>query len=367
MVKVRKRMADIELYPTRERRRRLERAGLSGRAERGLNTAMAVTVALFVTGWAFTVAQAATTDVPLGLGGRVTANPLSPSAPPETAFLLDAALRRLAASTELYGESGDVRVLVQQPGDTALPVDVPEEGVALTAEADPEAPELLRLVARIGEALRPVPRLTILRMVPITERVGGAIRGYRVGEWPYERGGTPDSPEYAPPAGLVEVKRDMLDLPVSTHFTLGDFLTKGQENVWPKFVLVSPRLLDKLELTIDELEAMGHPVRDVGIISGFRHPHYNEAGGNPAGRGALSRHMYGDAMDWFVDNDGNGSMDDLNGDGRVDVADARIIAEAGERVERKYPHLVGGIGIYRPTGAHNGFVHLDTRGYRARW
>lgn len=369
MVNVGPGMADIELYPQRDRRRRrrLERAGFSGRAERGLNVAMALTVALFATGWAFTVAEAATSDASLALGGRITANPLSPSAAPETAFLLDAALRRLAASTDLYGESGDVRVLVREPGDSALPLDIPEAGVALREEPDPRLPGVLRLVARIGQAVRPVPRLTILPMVPLTERVGGRIRGYTVGEWPFEDGGTPDSPAYAPPRGLVEVRQDMVDLPVSTHFTLGHFLTKGQDNVWPKFVLLSPRLLDKLELTIDELEAMGHPVRNVGVISGFRHPHYNVGGGNPTGRGALSRHMYGDAMDWFVDNDGNGGMDDLNGDGRVSVADARVMAEAAERVERKYPHLIGGIGVYTPTGAHNGFIHLDTRGYRARW
>ena len=72
-------------------------------------------------------------------------------------------------------------------------------------------------------------------------------------------------------------------------------------------------------------------------------------------------------MDFYLDNDGNGSMDDLNGDGRVDVADARVLAAAADAVEKQNPELVGGIGIYRPTGAHNGFVHLDTRGYRARW
>jgi hypothetical protein len=44
-----------------------------------------------------------------------------------------------------------------------------------------------------------------------------------------------------------------------------------------------------------------------------------------------------------------------------------VIVRAAERVEREHPRLVGGIGLYAPTGAHAGFVHLDTRGYRARW
>ena len=78
--------------------------------------------------------------------------------------------------------------------------------------------------------------------------------------------------------------------------------------------------------------------------------------------------MYGDAMDIYIDNDNNGSMDDLNRDGRVDIADARVLAAAADRVERKYPSLIGGIGVYRARpGAHNGFVHIDTRGFRARW
>ena len=186
-----------------------------------------------------------------------------------------------------------------------------------------------------------------------------------LGEWPFEGGGA--RPGYETPEGLIRVTRENLDLPVSQHFVLGDFLTKGQADVLPKYVVLSPLMLDKLELTIQELERRGHPVDNVGVISGFRHPHYNAGGGNTAGRGDLSRHMYGDATDFFVDNDGDFSMDDLNGDGRVTVADARVMAEAAEQVERDHPRLIGGIGIYAPTGAHQGFIHVDTRGYRARW
>jgi uncharacterized protein YcbK (DUF882 family) len=158
-----------------------------------------------------------------------------------------------------------------------------------------------------------------------------------------------------------------LDLTLSRHLRLRHFVTKGQVDVWPKYVLVSPRLLDKVELTIDELNRTGTRVERIGVISGFRTPSYNAGGGNTSGRGALSRHMYGDALDWFVDNDSDGRMDDLNGDGSIDADDGRVIVNAAERVGRQHPTLVGGIGLYRPTGAHSGFVHLDTRGYRARW
>jgi hypothetical protein len=60
-------------------------------------------------------------------------------------------------------------------------------------------------------------------------------------------------------------------------------------------------------------------------------------------------------------------MDDLNGDGRVNIRDAAVIQEAVDRVERTHPELVGGCGIYAGTGSHGPFTHIDTRGFRARW
>ena len=38
-----------------------------------------------------------------------------------------------------------------------------------------------------------------------------------------------------------------------------------------------------------------------------------------------------------------------------------------DRVEAKYPELVGGAGIYRDNGVHGPFIHIDARGKRARW
>jgi uncharacterized protein YcbK (DUF882 family) len=190
---------------------------------------------------------------------------------------------------------------------------------------------------------------------------------YYLGNWPYERGGTPRAPTYANPAGFIEVTPENADTYVSEHFKLRDFVTKDQPNVWPKYLLLNPKLLDKLELTIQELQAAGHPVKRMTVMSGFRTPNYNLTGGNTQGRANLSRHMYGDAADVFVDNDGNGLMDDLNGDGRVDIRDAEVIGQAVERVEQKNPSLVGGVGVYVASSGHGPFTHIDVRGYRARW
>ena len=203
-------------------------------------------------------------------------------------------------------------------------------------------------------------------MKPFSEKVNGRIGSYHMGNWPYE-GRTPASPFYANPRGFIEVTAENFRTRVSEHFSLGQFVTKDQLGVWPRYVVLERRLLDKLELTIDELARRGHPVRGLFVMSGFRTPEYNEQGVGAGGRSAISRHQFGDAADVYPDDAGRGRMDDLNRDGRVDLKDARILASAAEAVEAKHPELVGGIGIYPATSAHGPFVHIDARGYRARW
>ncbi len=377
---------DHELFPVRrEPKNRWERTGLTPLQERRLNATLLALLFILTGGWIFSAAHAIRFGESPDIARRIaaSANPLSARASPDVTFLMDAMLRQLVDYTDWRGESGEVQVVLQYPGDEVpLPEDIPEEmekvyqriegGVDTVAvpgaggQAPPE-PGIWNMVLRargaVRGAMQAVPNVSVITTVPATEIRDGRIDDYRIGSWPSGQTGT-----YAAPRGFIRVTRENMNTHVSRHFQLKDFLTKGQEGVWPKYVVISPRLLDKLELTIQELERMGHPVENVFVISGFRTPWYNVAGGNPQGRGALSRHMYGDAADIAIDNTRNGCMDDLNGDGRADVQDARIIVEAAERVERRHSHLVGGIGIYRPVrGSHCGMVHIDTRGHRARW
>lgn len=208
--------------------------------------------------------------------------------------------------------------------------------------------------------------VSLIVMKPFSAKVNGRIGNYRMGNWPYE-GRTPRSPNYAPPKGFIEVTRENFGTKVSEHFSVGQFLTKDQGDVWPKYLVLDRRLLDKLELTIAELSREGYDVKNLSIMSGFRTPQYNERGVGPGGRSAVSRHQYGDASDVYPDDDRDGRMDDLNRDGRVDLKDARILASAAEVVEQRNPQLVGGIGIYPANSAHGPFVHIDARGTRARW
>ncbi|MBW3552665.1 MAG: DUF882 domain-containing protein [Gemmatimonadetes bacterium] len=365
----------------------LESPGLSSRQERGLHLALVGTIVLFAGGWAFAIAGAAAGDERLLLGRELTANPLSANAPPPAAFVLDRLVRMAADEGRWRGESGAVRALITEPGDSlaladtlgldSLPAGTTLEVVqADTSGARPAAEEAVRspgawnVLIRARDNVRRIAGFSVLTPVPSSTIRNGRIGQYLIGEWPSTAGrrGPTASERYAPPRGLIAVTPSNVDLPITDHLVLGDFLTKGQENVWPKYVVISPRVLDKFELTLQEMGRRGNPVEKIGMISAFRTPNYNAHGGNTGGRGSLSRHMYGDAIDFYIDNDGNGAMDDLNGDGRVDRKDGQVIADAAEAVEKAYPQYIGGIGVYNPNpGAHSGFVHLDTRGYRARW
>ena len=382
---------DPFLFPlVREPASRWERAGLSRKQERSFNRVAMLLVALFLTGWIYTLlfaprAHLEARQPPVArISSQLVRSPLATNAPPEPVFLVDQFVRSFEEELmrEVGGLSGAVRVQIVEQGDTlALPAtadSLPADAQIVLQPAGggtaddappgtaPRRPGIWNLMLQMRDAMRPASDVNVITLVPLSQKRGGRIGQYRIGNWPFEQGGE-TNPIYRPPAGMIEVTPQNQNMWLSRHIQLKDFVTKGQENVWPKYVVVQPRILDKIELVIQELEAMGHPVKNIFAVSGFRTPWYNAAGGSTAGRGKLSRHMYGDAMDIAVDNDYNGIMDDLNGDGRINLDDARIIGQAVDRVERKYPGLVGGMHYYPPTGGHRGMVHIDTRGFRARW
>ena len=205
-----------------------------------------------------------------------------------------------------------------------------------------------------------------ITMRPFADKQHGRVGDYRMGNWPFERR-APISSEYANPEGFIEITPENQDTFVSEHFRLSDFLTHDQENVWPKYLVLNERLIDKLELVIEDLQDHGVRVEHLAIMSGFRTPEYNRQGVGEGGRARASRHQYGDAADVYVDNDYDGRMDDVNHDGRVDTRDARVIRDAVDRVEAAHPELSGGCGVYRATSMHGPFAHVDARGSRARW
>ena len=318
----------------------MKRVGLSPRGERVLHVAGIAVVVLFALAWSWSIASASSASrrgEPVASPTRTIKASLTGDAP-AAAYVTDAALEALAARSR--GTSGKLQA------KTVLPTEVDR---ALTA------------IANFAQ----------ITLTPFSAKQGGRVGQYMIGSWPGERGarGPSKAPadRYANPRGFIQVTLENRDTPVSEHFKLRDLLTNNQPNVWPKYLVLELRLIDKLELVLSDLASRGIRTEGITVMSGFRTPSYNAGGGNTGGRADLSRHMYGDASDVYIDNDRNGTMDDLNGDGRVDTKDARVMLDAVERVERAHPELIGGAGVYSACCGHGPFIHIDTRGYRARW
>jgi hypothetical protein len=192
-------------------------------------------------------------------------------------------------------------------------------------------------------------------MVPFSAKLGSTLNGYRIGTYVAERLGA--RTEERPPAGFVEIGEDVLDLPLTKHLRLSDFVTHDNQESWPRYAALDARLLDKIELVVAEIGRLSGKGDDAAfeldVHSGFRTPLHNRRVKRAA---RDSRHQYGDAADIAIDS---------NGDGKLTFGDTRLVARAVEVVEQEHPELVGGMGLYNRGGAS--YVHIDARGRRARW
>ncbi|MEP5321070.1 D-Ala-D-Ala carboxypeptidase family metallohydrolase [Marinobacter alexandrii] len=197
---------------------------------------------------------------------------------------------------------------------------------------------------------------------PVSEMSNGYLNGYRIGAAPQPNPRYPK--RYAKPEYWFEVTEQNIDTRLSPHFTLRQFVCK-QASDYPKYVVLQPSLLVLLERLLAEVQSSGVAIETFGVISGYRTPYYNKRIGNVP----TSRHVYGDAFDFYVDADGDGLMDDLNGDGQRNRADVDWLFSLVDRLSKKSENalLTGGIGRYYRASHHGGFLHVDTRGYRARW
>ena len=352
---------------------RWHRAGVTERTERLIDIGGRALVVLLAIGWTWTIARGGSRAA--YASARVAAA-ITKGDAPTTAYLTDASLGALAG--ELRGASGKLRAQIRPAGTSIASDAAPSGGVLTVPESETSgaaiAPKagIWKLAVAVGNAIRPISDFSLISTRPRSDKQNGRVGLYYLGNWPGETGPVSaprkaPADRYRPPAGYIEVTQQNADTRISDHFKLRDFLTHDQVNVWPKYLVIEMRNVDKLELILTDLAAHGVNVNGVHVMSGFRTPQYNKGGGNTGGRAGLSRHMYGDAADIFIDNDGNGAMDDLNHDGRVDINDARVILQAEDRVEAAHPELVGGGGVYPAESGHGPFIHIDSRGYRARW
>lgn len=275
-----------------------------------------------------------------------------------------------------YGRSGQVHMRFALPSE---PVDFPLEvmgdparlrylwmplrsGRATTplslanALVAPAEPGFYRLVVLGDSSMRVFDDISLAVLVPFKEKSGSTLNGYRIGRYRGERyAGDRD----APPLGFLRIDEPDLDIQLTAHLRLADFVTHDGQSVWPRYAALDPRLLDKLELVFGALSeeregsAASTSAIEVDVHSGFRTPLYNRRIARAA---SDSRHQYGDAADISID---------VNQDGRVNARDVRLVAMAVEEVERQHPDLAGGLGLYTRNGSP--YVHVDARGTRARW
>jgi uncharacterized protein YcbK (DUF882 family) len=292
-----------------------------------------------------------------------------------TAAMLPVVERPNATATpDAFGRSGEVKVRFALPGEsTEFPlaiagradslmyewVSVVDSAVAgpslpLTA-APPTAPVKPGFyhLAVVRDTVRQIidePTLAVL--MPFDRKLGQWLNGYRIGTYLAEH----LSGKHEAPAGFIEVTPGLLGLSVSKHLKLADFVTHDdQDNVWPKYVALNPRLLDKLELVIADVGSRGHAELRVDVHSGFRAPSHNREVRRAA---RDSRHQYGDAADVQID---------ANGDGKITMADQILVMRSVQRVEEAHPDLVGGLGMYGSSRYRTPYLHIDTRGKRSRW
>jgi len=205
-------------------------------------------------------------------------------------------------------------------------------------------------------------QLTLVNLVPSSEIRDGKLDGYNIGRYVEKPMLGLDT--YRVPAGFIRLTSANSDLWVSDHYRLADFQCKLDGNT--KFLVLRPEALIKLELMQDQLKASGLLFDRFTIMSGFRTPYYNSRIGNET---SYSRHLYGDAMDIYIDGNRDGNMDDINSDGRVDKHDAVALLNVAEKIDQsaEWGWLKGGAGVYKANAAHGPYVHVDVRGYVARW
>jgi uncharacterized protein YcbK (DUF882 family) len=311
----------------------------------------------------------------LALGGAILLILHPPNLLLASPFERDERAPSVSASPAVFGRSGEVRVQLVLPNESfEFPLEVqgdpngltyswvraqdsalvtPSQPLSGSNVVAPGFPGMYRLEVEQAQGHRVVDSVLVAVMVPYANKIGQSLNGYKIGN--YRSGIDGDAPP--PPRGFVEVTPQSMDLMVSKHLRLSDFVTHDQQDSWPKYIALDPRVLDKVELVLAYVGAFRgsrHDTVAVDVHSGFRTPIHNRQVPRSA---RDSRHQYGDAADLAIDADG---------DGRVTWRDGMLVSLQVEQVERDFPQYVGGLGIY---GNQNGapYVHIDVRGKRARW
>ena len=164
----------------------------------------------------------------------------------------------------------------------------------------------------------------------------------------------------------MAVTPETRDLHVSEHFRLRDFVPGAQEDTTIYFPY-NADLCRALEALIADLGESGIATPRLAILRGFLSP-YDAERLRRQGIRLLrwNRYQYGDAALLIVDCNSDGKMDDLDGDGLVDMRDAEALGRLVNGVQKRLG-LPGWIGIYAgppdKTLPDTPMVGFDVRGW----
>jgi len=219
--------------------------------------------------------------------------------------------------------------------------------------------------------------LHVFVQFPFDREGKGTIQNYPVGVYPDENSPRTDATvrdraaAYHPPKWFARVAKSERGIRISPHFTIGQFCSP-YTNEDPVYVAISPRLIDRLEQIHDRLITPERKDPRIAILRAFISP--NEA--NQLRRKGLvmaefSRYLYGDAASIILDQNSDGVMDDLNGDGKADLEDVDVLARIVEGIERD-TKIYGGLGMYSGPGKDQllpktPFLAIDLRGVKSRF
>lgn len=194
----------------------------------------------------------------------------------------------------------------------------------------------------------------------------GYINDFYLGKYP-----TPNVPYkhlYKIPSFFYKITENNSELHISNDWTIKELAIDKTESL-PQYIAFDYNLLQKLVEIKNELKKRNKP-NNMYFIGGMFISPYNNIKRYENGKGmvaSVSRHLYGDAVDFIIDENNDNEMDDLNDDGTVDYLDARYLEKLVTSLENNHKCKIGGFVVYAPPLNDHVTVHVDTRGYRARW
>lgn len=219
-------------------------------------------------------------------------------------------------------------------------------------------------------------KCTILTAIIDKDTSDGEVKfneiAYPIGKYPSipNKGKTNYFKEkYEPPQYFFIWNSLLEEFPISKSLKYADLVIKPDaekpdqprpERATKIFTLSYETILN-FDLIIEKAR-LKTPFKKITVLSYYRTPEYN----NKIGAAAFSRHIYGDGIDWFIDeNKEDGVMDDLNKDGLVNEEDGLSFVQAIIEMVNNHEIEPCGTGVYfTKKGAS---LHYDSRGHLARW